>query len=185
MSYNPPDAPDTGELNKLLDRFSELCEDNRHAPENCRCREVIRGSVLDLFERLQKENEREERAASQLLDERDAAEEALSQAYFLITGRSPEWSNLFGYREALDEVDNAQELLRDEISSLRSTALTRDEAEAPLVGEMIAQARLGHKRFCVGAHEHEGGELEYEWIDWSEAFARPSSLRSSFLGEQK
>ena len=48
----------------------------------------------------------------QLTNERDAAEDALSQAYFLITGRSPEWSNLFGYAEALQEIDEAQSLLR-------------------------------------------------------------------------
>jgi hypothetical protein len=39
----------------------------------------------------------EEKSHLQTIDERDRAEEALSQAYFLITGRSPEWSNLFGY----------------------------------------------------------------------------------------
>src|SRR5882672_4802704 len=44
--------------------------------------------------------------------------------------------------------------------------------ETPLLGEMIAQAMLGHKRFCIGAHEHEGSELEYEWIEWTQAFAR-------------
>lgn len=46
-----------------------------------------------------------------LIDERDAAEEALSQAYFLITGKSPEWSNIFGYKE-VEEIDDAQKLLR-------------------------------------------------------------------------
>ena len=48
---------------------------------------------------------------------------------------------------------------------------TNDEQQR-LAGEMMAQASLGHKRFCVGTHEHEGGELEYEWVDWKEAFAR-------------
>ena len=39
------------------------------------------------------------------------------------------------------------------------------------VGEMAAQASLGHKRFCVGIHDY--GELgtEEEWVDWSDAFA--------------
>lgn len=51
-------------------------------------------------------------ATIQLIDERDKAQEALSQAYYLITGRSPEWSNTFGYAEALEDIDDAQKILR-------------------------------------------------------------------------
>lgn len=43
---------------------------------------------------------------------------------------------------------------------------------SPLAAEMAKQAALGHKQFCIGAHEHEGGEYEYEWIDWQEAFEK-------------
>lgn len=35
----------------------------------------------------------QERSIEQLVTERDDAEQALSQAYYLVTGRSPEWSN--------------------------------------------------------------------------------------------
>lgn len=58
-----------------------------------------------------------EKSESQLVDERDFAEEVISQAYFLITGRSPEWSNLFGYPQALDEIDDAQRLLRQQLAA--------------------------------------------------------------------
>ena len=75
----------------------------------------------------------EEKAHLQTIDERDAAEEALSQAYYLITGHSPEWSNLFGHQEALPEtplavsgavavmlaleaIDGAQRCMRAEIA---------------------------------------------------------------------
>ena len=44
--------------------------------------------------------------------ERDDAEEAMSQAYYLVTGRSPEWSNNFGYEQALEDIKDACELLR-------------------------------------------------------------------------
>ncbi len=56
--------------------------------------------------------DREEQALGQVIDERDAAEEALSRAYYLVTGRSPEWSNIFGYTEALEEIEDACALLR-------------------------------------------------------------------------
>ena len=62
----------------------------------------------------------------------------------------------------------------------------------PLAAEMVKQIRLGHAQFCVGAHEHEGGELEYEWIDWDDALdnllatARASSgRRCEFCGSTK
>jgi hypothetical protein len=64
--------------------------------------------------------EHEERAHGETIDQRDAAEEALSQAYYLITGRSPEWSNVFGYSEALEEIDDAQRLLRQATRSTPS-----------------------------------------------------------------
>lgn len=53
-----------------------------------------------------------EETALKIINERDAAERALSQAYYLITGKSPEWSNLFGHKEVLQEIDEAQQLLR-------------------------------------------------------------------------
>ena len=53
-----------------------------------------------------------------VIDERDDAEQTLSQAYYLITGRSPEWSNHFGHVEALQDVDDAQRCLRQEIRDL-------------------------------------------------------------------
>jgi hypothetical protein len=56
----------------------------------------------------------------QTIDERDAAEEALSQAYFLIKGESPEWSNLFHYSQALEDIDDAQRCLQAEIKQLES-----------------------------------------------------------------
>lgn len=53
----------------------------------------------------------------QLMTERDNAEEAMSQAYYLVVGESPEWSNLFGYKEALEAIDEAQHTLRTELAA--------------------------------------------------------------------
>lgn len=71
--------------------------------------------------RLEAELEREDRAHTQTCAERDAAEEALSQAFFLVTGRSPEWSNHFGHVEALAEIDDAQRALREAAREGRGT----------------------------------------------------------------
>lgn len=56
--------------------------------------------------------DRQERQLIATIEERDAAEEALSQAYFLVMGHSPEWSNCFGHTEALREIECALYVLR-------------------------------------------------------------------------
>lgn len=56
-----------------------------------------------------------ERETLQLIEERDNAEEAISQAYYIVTGRSPEWSNQFGYPEALEEIGDAVAALKAHI----------------------------------------------------------------------
>jgi len=59
----------------------------------------------------------QEGPVGKLIDERDNAENALSQAYYLVTGHSPEWSNLFGHAEALEEIEEACEVLRESARS--------------------------------------------------------------------
>lgn len=59
----------------------------------------------------------EERATLQLIDERDAAEECLSQIYYLVTGNSPQWSNKFGHAEALQDVADAVAVLKQSINT--------------------------------------------------------------------
>lgn len=72
---------------------------------------------------------REETAMLQLIDERDEAQQALSQAFFLVTGRSPEWSNLFGYKQALEEIDDACTLLRKSVMTIHPTDAFDEAAE--------------------------------------------------------
>lgn len=48
----------------------------------------------------------------QLMTERDMAEQALSHAYYLVMGKSPEWSNTFGHAEAIEDIKDACIILR-------------------------------------------------------------------------
>ncbi|HIF3432922.1 TPA: ead/Ea22-like family protein [Salmonella enterica] len=45
-----------------------------------------------------------ERSETQLINERDAAESALADMYQAATGERPEWSNMFGFADAVDVV---------------------------------------------------------------------------------
>jgi hypothetical protein len=118
-------------VENLEDQFPELNLDNydhfevtelnewgiKAANELARLR--ARVAVLEgENEKQQREFEREDRSHRDTIDDRDSAEQAMSQAYFLITGRSPEWSNLFGYSNALEEIDDAQALLRARVAEL-------------------------------------------------------------------
>lgn len=82
--------------------------------------------------RLQAALTKEDAAHEQTCKERDAAEQALSQAYFLIVGHSPEWSNNFGHQHALEAIDDAQRTMRQTIGGLQAeNARLRPEAEKP------------------------------------------------------
>ena len=45
-----------------------------------------------------------DRSETQLIGERDDAEEALSDMYDAVMGRKPEWSNMFSFSDAIEEV---------------------------------------------------------------------------------
>jgi hypothetical protein len=78
----------------------------------------------------------EEASALQTVQERDDAEQALSQAYFLVTGRSPEWSSTWHHQECLDEIRDACTMLREEIKS--RPFLTYED-----VGKALSTAGVG------------------------------------------
>ena len=54
-----------------------------------------------------REAEGEEAAHLRTIDERDALHEALSDAYRAVCGREPQWSNLFGLNDAVDDMREA------------------------------------------------------------------------------
>lgn len=80
--------------------------------------------------------EKHEREALAMIDERDRAQDAISQAYYLIIGESPEWSNEFGYSQATMAIDEAQTSLRQSLDSEKERA-ERAEAELARVREMM------------------------------------------------
>jgi septal ring factor EnvC (AmiA/AmiB activator) len=66
-------------------------------------------------DKLAAERDALEKSLENTVDERDRAEEALSHAYFIIFGRSPEWSNLFGHEHALEEIKDAVSALKQAV----------------------------------------------------------------------
>ncbi|EFU0689576.1 DUF551 domain-containing protein [Escherichia coli] len=63
--------------------------------------------VLALLDERESQNKRIaelEKSGEQLINERDHAESALADMYFAATGDRPEWSNWFGFSDAVDSV---------------------------------------------------------------------------------
>ena len=99
-------------------------------------------NYMRLAEELEQEQTSHSKTRKLLLEackERDDAEQALSHAYYLITGKSPEWSNLFGHAEALEEIDTAQYLLRTEIASFKR--LEREQETKPMPHDDLDKMR--------------------------------------------
>ncbi|MED9531236.1 ead/Ea22-like family protein, partial [Escherichia marmotae] len=63
-------------------------------------REYYEGVIADGSKRIAEL----ERSEEQLINERDHAESALDDMYFAATGDRPEWSNWFGFSDAVDAV---------------------------------------------------------------------------------
>ncbi|MGK0703709.1 ead/Ea22-like family protein [Yokenella regensburgei] len=55
-----------------------------------------------------------ERSETQLIGERDNAESALNDAYKAVMGQAPEWSNWFSFANAIDEIELACGLWRNQ-----------------------------------------------------------------------
>ena len=76
----------------------------------------------DLNQRIREWRDLCEKGDAQLtkaLVERDSAEEVISDIYYRIMGRSPEWSNLFGHKEAVEEIVETFDVVRASLKAWR------------------------------------------------------------------
>lgn len=73
-----------------------------------------------------------ERSETQLINERDSAESALSDAYKVVMGQAPEWSNWFSFENAIDEIELVCELWRNQTDDVIQFRQRIQELEAKL-----------------------------------------------------
>jgi hypothetical protein len=73
---------------------------------------------------------KEEASHLETIDRRDEAEECVGDIYYKIIGRSPEWSNNFGYPQALEEIEDAVSALKLAARPLPPREAVREAAEA-------------------------------------------------------
>lgn len=91
-------------------------------------------SINDAVEmdRLHKRIAELERSETQLISERDDAESALNDAYKAVMGQAPEWSNWFSFANAIDEIELACELWRNQTDDVIQFRQRIQELEAKL-----------------------------------------------------
>ncbi|HFJ3765024.1 TPA: ead/Ea22-like family protein [Salmonella enterica subsp. enterica serovar Welikade] len=81
-----------------------------------------------------------ERSEKQLINERDSAESALNDAYKAVMGQAPEWSNWFSFENAIDEIELACELWRnqtDDVIQFRQHIANLEAQKADLMRHVL------------------------------------------------
>lgn len=96
---------------------------------------VFSPAVRTLLDELEAKDRRVaelERSETQLISERDDAESALNDAYKAVMGQAPEWSNWFSFENAIDEIELACELWRNQTDDVIQFRQRIQELEAKL-----------------------------------------------------
>ncbi|EBX7741474.1 ead/Ea22-like family protein [Salmonella enterica subsp. enterica serovar Haifa] len=130
-------------------------------------REYYEGVIADGSKRIAEL----ERSETQLINERDSAESALNDAYKAVMGQTPEWSNWFSFENAIEEMELACELWRnqtDDVIQFRQR-IQELEREKPLMVDAMhvavalnsAGINLNDFDNCVSRLHEWGGLPDY------------------------
>lgn len=85
-----------------------------------------------------------ERSETQLINERDYAESALNDAYKAVMGQAPEWSNWFSFENAIEEMELACELWRNQTDDVIQFRQRIQELEAKLANPVLLPKTNGY-----------------------------------------
>ncbi|HGB1152250.1 TPA: ead/Ea22-like family protein [Salmonella enterica subsp. enterica serovar Saintpaul] len=107
---------------------------------NAEQREYYEGVIADGSKRIAEL----ERSETQLINERDNAESALNDAYKAVMGQAPEWSNWFSFENAIDEIELACELWRNQTDDVIQFRQRIQELEAKLANPVLLPKTNGY-----------------------------------------
>lgn len=85
-----------------------------------------------------------ERSETQLISERDDAESALNDAYKAVMGQAPEWSNWFSFENAIEEMELACELWRNQTDDVIQFRQRIQELESKLANPVLLPKTNGY-----------------------------------------
>ncbi|ECE6272088.1 ead/Ea22-like family protein [Salmonella enterica] len=109
-----------------------------------------------------------ERSETQLINERDAAESALADMYQAATGERPEWSNMFGFADAVDVVEE------------RLATLEANQSQTTPTGIQLITEAIGAHGYIVGCLLQGRPDLALEESrKWVSAFGQAGEIVSA------
>lgn len=115
-------------------------------------------TLLDELEAKDRRVAELERSETQLISERDDAESALNDAYKAVMGQAPEWSNWFSFENAIDEIELACELWRNQTDDViqfrqRIAELEAREISLPECSSMLYRTDFHEDYHTVMAYK--------------------------------
>lgn len=110
-------------------------------------------------EEMQRRLEREESDHLRTIDQRDAAEDALSRMFQAVTGRVAEWSSAWGYTDAIEEVEEHVAALARQPAA---GEVDDDGRDAP--AQATQAVPQGWPRATKGQRD-QGWTLEYRFLE--------------------
>lgn len=109
-----------------------------------------------------------ERSEAQLINERDSAESALADMYQATTGERPEWSNMFGFADAVDVVEE------------RLATLEANQSQTTPTGIQLITEAIGAHGYIVGCLLQGRPDLALEESrKWVSAFGQAAEIVSA------
>ncbi|HGB5896600.1 TPA: ead/Ea22-like family protein [Salmonella enterica subsp. enterica serovar Kottbus] len=109
-----------------------------------------------------------ERSETQLINERDSAESALNDAYKAVMGQAPEWSNMFGFADAVDVVEE------------RLATLEANQSQTTPTGIQLITEAIGAHGYIVGCLLQGRPDLALEESrKWVSAFGQAAEIVSA------
>ncbi|EAT4435713.1 ead/Ea22-like family protein [Salmonella enterica subsp. enterica serovar Abony] len=127
-------------------------------------REYYEGVIADGSKRIAEL----ERSETQLINERDYAESALADMYQAATGERPEWSNMFGFANAVDVVEE------------RLATLEANQSQTTPTGIQLITEAIGAHGYIVGCLLQGRPDLALEESrKWVSAFGQAAEIVSA------
>ncbi|EMD4642065.1 ead/Ea22-like family protein [Salmonella enterica] len=131
---------------------------------NAEQREYYEGVIADGSKRIAEL----ENSETQLINERDAAESALADMYQAATGERPEWSNMFGFADAVDVVEE------------RLATLEANQSQTTPTGIQLITEAIGAHGYIVGCLLQGRPDLALEESrKWVSAFGQAAEIVSA------
>ncbi|EKS6895892.1 ead/Ea22-like family protein [Salmonella enterica] len=131
---------------------------------NSEQREYYEGVIADGGKRIAEL----EHSETQLINERDSAESALADMYQAATGERPEWSNMFGFADAVDVVEE------------RLATLEANQSQTTPTGIQLITEAIGAHGYIVGCLLQGRHDLALEESrKWVSAFGQAAEIVSA------